>query len=576
MSKNKIALKPFLESISNYCNELSKSELTTLILELAKGVGTSHRTVLLKQVKAALPGNQLIETTAATPIDEFLNAVEALKESIEERIESIDDGSYWDHGGGWDEDYYDEEPNYVDEEQVDELAAFFYEAEDLFIDEHFAEARQAYERLFDLLDYVDEFSSVNLGENMDRREARARYCRSVYETESPEKRLKRFAQAMLVDLSSEDFPGPADIDLPLLRDVMDAVAADMADVDTFLPAWRSLLDGKYKTKRAADLLLEVEYQLKGMEGIARLARKWKKSQPKGYLFWLAKINEEGNDEKIDRIGKEALAALPPGDEREQVAEYMQTAAQRLGNDGCLLFATRERLFSKFNDQNLLDFVNRVPNLNDRFDELGKVRGKIESNLQIKKEEQALYTKVLLMQGELDQALKMEKGSKAVGWSYGNNTGMVFSSVLSVTADRHSNATAIGELLRMYANRTSIYSNRISVEDKGSVSFAEAIVQGLAAVKFSVTKKAKYFKWAKEIGTARIEHIVSNQHRRAYDRAALVLGALAEAYAAREKTRQAKEILQHYYNEKFKRYRAFRSEVNAVVSRSLLLKKLKCI
>jgi hypothetical protein len=313
-----------------------------------------------------------------------------------------------------------------------------------------------------------------------------------------------------------------------------------------------------------------------MDSIAHLAREWKESQPRGYLFWLAKLDEEGEDKRIDQIGEEALTVLKPGDDREQVAEFMQTSAQRVGNTDRLLYATRERLFSKFNDQNLLDLVNCASGLNDRLNELGKIRKKFKSNSFKKSEKKALYIKVLLMQGDLDQAFKMEKGSEAIGWSYGNNAGMVFSAILSVSADHQNNAATISELLRMYANQTSIYSNRIAVEDEGSISFAKAIVEGLAVVKFSTNKKAQYFDWAKDIGRARIEHIVSNHHRGAYERAALVLGALAEAYVAMGKTFQAKEILQHYYCEKYSRFRAFRSEVNAVVSRSSLLKKLKCI
>jgi hypothetical protein len=415
-----------------------------------------------------------------------------------------------------------------------------------------------------------------LGENVDRMEARARYCRSVYENESSDTRLERFALAMLVDLSSEDFPRPARKHLPLLQDVIDVTVAKMADLEAFLRQWRSLLTDKYRTTRAADLLLEVEYRLKGIDGICQLAREWKKSQPIGYLFWLAKLDEKGDDQTIIKVGKEALSALTPGDDREKVAEYMLASAQKLKDDGCLLFAARERLFSKFNDQNLLDLVNRIPDLNDRFGELSKVRSKFESNNQLKSERDALYAKLLLMQGELDQAFKMEKESDAVGWSYGTNVGMVFGAILSVAADHDTDAAVVSELLGMYANQTSTYSNKIDVKDDDSISFATAIVQGLTDVKFSTDKKKQYFDWAKGIGTKRIEHIVSNQYRRAYDRAALVLGALAEVYVIQGKTRQAKEILQYYYCEKYKRFRAFRREVSEVVSRSLLLRNLNCI
>ncbi len=78
---------------------------------------------------------------------------------------------------------------------------------------------------------------------------------------------------------------------------------------------------------------------------------------------------------------------------------------------------------------------------------------------------------------------------------------------------------------------------------------------------------------KKIGKSRIEHIVSNKYRRAYARAAQVLGSLAEAYTAMEQKNKAVKILHKYYNEKYNRFSAFRREVKAVVKDSDLLKNL---
>ncbi len=41
-----------------------------------------------------------------------------------------------------------------------------------------------------------------------------------------------------------------------------------------------------KTNRADVLLMETVNWLEGIEGIARLARDWKSTQPRGYLFWI--------------------------------------------------------------------------------------------------------------------------------------------------------------------------------------------------------------------------------------------------------------------------------------------------
>ena len=77
--------------------------------------------------------------------------------------------------------------------------------------------------------------------------------------------------------------------------------------------------------------------------------------------------------------------------------------------------------------------------------------------------------------------------------------------------------------------------------------------------------------SEKIGKSRIEHIVSNKHRRAYERAAQVLGSLAEAYAAMGQKSKAVKILHKYYNEKYNRFSAFRKEVKTVVANSELLR-----
>ncbi len=85
------------------------------------------------------------------------------------------------------------------------------------------------------------------------------------------------------------------------------------------------------------------------------------------------------------------------------------------------------------------------------------------------------------------------------------------------------------------------------------------------------KAVEYFSWTEKIGKNRIDHIVSNKHRNAYERAAQVLGSLAETYAAMGQKSKAVKILHKYYNEKYNRFSAFRREVKAVVMGSGLLR-----
>ena len=176
-----------------------------------------------------------------------------------------------------------------------------------------------------------------------------------------------------------------------------------------------------------------------------------------------------------------------------------------------------------------------------------------------------------MLGKLSDAFAMVKKEKSVGWSYGSNAGVVFGSALSVIANYSEKAGTIRTLLSGYADHRLIYSEKISNDDGTGTSFYEEILEGLKQRKFTKSQTAEYLAWAEKIGKSRIDHIVSNKHRRAYERAAQVLGSLAETYAATGQISKAIKILHKYYNEKYNRFSAFRREVKAVVKGSELLK-----
>ena len=126
MRTKKIAIKPFLETIAAYCNPLSNTQLKEVIFSLAKDIPTSQRADFLDKIKTYLPDSGSIKIRKIAPIEKILEDIEALKEDIEERIEAIEDGSYWDDPEAWDYEYdYDENPDLISEDQIDALASFF-------------------------------------------------------------------------------------------------------------------------------------------------------------------------------------------------------------------------------------------------------------------------------------------------------------------------------------------------------------------------------------------------------------------------------------------------------------------
>jgi hypothetical protein len=147
------------------------------------------------------------------------------------------------------------------------------------------------------------------------------------------------------------------------------------------------------------------------------------------------------------------------------------------------------------------------------------------------------------------------------------------SFLTVVSGHSEKSGTIKALLKGYANKTSAYSGRISIEDGMDISFYEEIIKGLNQKEETKSKTSEYLSWAEKIGKGRIDHIVSNKHRNAYGRAAQVVGSLAETYASMDQKSKAVKILHKYYNEKYNRFPAFRREVKAVVLGSGLLRNL---
>jgi len=574
MLHDRIALKPYLEKIKGFCRPLSKEELVDVVVSLAKDVSTSERAGFIDKIESILPARGPAEIPDTPQIDQVLNDIQALRESIEERIESIEDGSYWDGPDIWEDNGYDDEdPEYIHDDQIEDIAALFAEAENLFMDGWLEEARQVYASLFDLVGYIEGVTYFSSSDELDIREARAIYSRCIYETSEPKGRLEAFVEAMAVYASSPyEEKTLYDEKYPLLQEVMDAREGRMEGLEAFLPDWKKILSRNETAARSAFLLLEAVHLMDGIIGVSRLARQWKNNQPRGYLFWLDLLKKENKHAEIIRISKEGLDALEKEAFRERVAQFLIDAAEEINDRDHLLLGKRERFFSIRSDQNLLDLVTEAAGQNRRDEELEDVirffeTGGVADNKGI------LHTKALLMAGKLEQAVSEAKNERDLGWSYGK-AGVVFGAVLWSLAGRSGKTPTLDKLFRDYANQIGSYSGRISMENGKGPTFFEEITKGLKNNKEINSQAAECLPWAEKIGNSRIDGIVSNKHRGAYERASQVLGSLAETYIAMGNEKKALQVLRHYYHEKYNRFSAFRREVQSVVTGSAMLQRCR--
>jgi hypothetical protein len=158
---------------------------------------------------------------------------------------------------------------------------------------------------------------------------------------------------------------------------------------------------------------------------------------------------------------------------------------------------------------------------------------------------------LLMNGNLKAAVEMVKVSRSLGWSYGLNVGLVFGCVAAAASGYETGADAIKQVLDRGLDHRYAYSYRFAVADekKPPLFFYNEILNGLKAANLSEYHTGQDFKWAEEIGRKRVDDIVSNTHRGAYDRAAMVLGSLAEVFTAKGETETAQNLFHEFCKQK---------------------------
>jgi hypothetical protein len=161
------------------------------------------------------------------------------------------------------------------------------------------------------------------------------------------------------------------------------------------------------TFRAGTLLLEATLFTKGMNGVSDLARKWGKKQPRGYLYYIQNLIKEK-----DWVSTAKACTT---------AKYLVQAGKNLKNKAFLLKGKQEKFISSPDETNLLDLMDEANQQRVREKELDNLIKLYRKTKVSSFREDTLYTKLLLMGGELKTTyddIKSEKCRVVLwqGWS----------------------------------------------------------------------------------------------------------------------------------------------------------------
>ena len=566
----KMAFGPYLKKIEDICRPLSREELQEIIMGMAREARVHERNSFIEKIKTCLPGGHSHpKSDKGTTEEDILEGIEALKESILERIELIENGEYHELEDFDDYDPYDYEPEVISQEQLEELSDCLDVSGQYFVGGRLEKAEKIYEAVFALVEETDIEHFLHV---MNTLEARARYCRCVYELTPGPQRINALLKVMNPDMSDSALISSRK-NYPMLEDVMDTLVKPMSDFEQFLPEWEAAVSQTaVPGDRRARLVLEAVGLRNDLEKISALARTWADKQPLGYICWLKHLETKELWEEVCVVAREALSRLNHGKHRAKTAGYLVQAGEKLESNELALEGKRETFFSIPSHTSLIQLVKEAKKQNKREAELGRAIDHLSAAVRSDSHDKVLLVKTLLMAGRIKNAFSFARDVDKVGWSYQNHGGVMFSSILYLAGRMNEDCLVTDSLLEGYAEDdfSDMYDNDFPDDFDVEMQCSQEIKHGLAISSITDGELEIYFKWAVDIGEKRIRHIVSNKYRKAYNRAAQVLVALAETFAARDENAEASAILKKYYYKLFNRFAAFRGEVRVVLSMSDIL------
>ena len=559
---SKMSLRPFIESVKNSCENMTKEDLIGFVMYYAETVPAKGRIDFLDNI-ASFSNDETIPEFDETIIDKISD----LKDELKTRCESIEDGSYYDENE-W--NYYDdEEPDYFSDEQKEEMEEYFNQADTFFLSGELAEANIIYRELYSIFNDDSFYGPDESYIDIEHRETRARYLRCIYETSNRAERAKNLLEEINIraDLSDYHYDIYGNDD-PLLDDIEDAKLEDLPEKSEFLIDWIELLT-EYETNRSHILLLEAIYMKDGIDGVQELARKWKGGQPRGYLFWISILTDQKEWNKVIDIAREAFSVIPFNHLRGIIAYEMINTGKKKQDDKIVLEGERELFYSVSEEKNLIILLKEAKKQKVLDIEISNVLSYFGTNREDKKD---LEIKVLMIKGDLSEAFLKVKRADDLGWSYSSKSvAVLFAGILSaLVIENIQKAEIIKLILRRYTETGESYSFTTDTCNESDLFIFNEILEGLKNISITDEQESQYFTWVKSLGKKRIESIVSNKHRKSYNKAAEILCGLAECFILLNKKQIGLNLIHEYRDEKYNRYPAFKRELRSVLSKSKIL------
>jgi len=571
-----LELGSYFRQLQRHLGALERAELVERLVAYAGRLAAGERERLLA-VLAAEPesGSRAARSRARGTKRAPAAADPTLPDDVASFVVALERGEYV-HGWGWDDDL-GEERMWGDESWALDMDVLFSRADEAFFVGDLEVAREALGgllRAFVSEPAIEGFCGPEPPEDMldaDVSEAKARYFRAIYLTESAEARAETLLEAAqeLVLVGSEEVG---------IRAMADADAPPLPDQDAFLDAWTAALEVSASVPMSGWsrlrkwLLREAAERRGGMAGIEALAQRDGARHPEAYGDWMQALSRQGRVAEALAAGREGLGAIAEAAGRAWFADAVADLAARHPEvDPRLVF---DAAHSAWRAQPTTDRLLRLYGC--RTDGADARERLIEAELGWLEgldppPAASLLARLELLAGRFRAAASRLREAPQLGWSGAGHPGRVavpglLGAALGPEALPPPGPSRLAELWEAM-DRTAGPAG--SPSDIAAPAFSQALTDTLRRRPLPPSQVDEMLTLLAAVARDRVEAIVRAQYRGAYARAAGLLTACAEGQVLAGRSAEARRLIEGMRLE-LGRYYAFRGELDAAVASSALL------
>ena len=543
-----ILFKKFMDEVEKNINSMNEEDLKEWILNIARQTIPEKRKNFLENFNRE--------------DEEYINK----KDMILKLCNDINNGKIileYEY-----QDYCDDSVCANDKGIGDKLVEAFNEVEKKLYLKNYKDALNLYEKLCDLNISIIELTSEEDEEvdlnyliqtdilDVDLKKITSNYIYSKYMMADSKKRPKKIYISFCDAIYNIK-----------LEDVMTVGPEKLPELEEFLSNFIMFLK-KQDGVVASRLLREAVVYAEGSEGLSKIADELYDKFPECYVDLCNLLYEDRKDDQviesatrgIEKINKNLII-------RADIAEIMIKSAERANNKEMMFKGIKVAFESGVDVNNFLRLF-KIPNNNEILKQaIERAEEVLEkptqrysySYAEIQRKETNIieyyYNLIRLFNFEFEYTYEIcQKDKKSVGWS-SSLKGVVVPIFMILLVNKNIISKLIDKEILMFIGNMHYYNQHD--HDK----FIDNFKQWIHNVNLTEEEYNKYLEWCVKEVDGRVKDIVSNQHRGAYDKAALLIVSLAEIYDSINENSGIAIIKK--YRAMFPRHRAFLSEIDAI-------------